>query len=64
VVTSVEILTGNQRVISTLKGRLGTILRPGGRAEPVEVGVLRHFLRLLEGSMYQSLVGPHIVRFP
>jgi hypothetical protein len=42
VVTSVEIPTRNQRVISTLKGILGTILRLGGHVENVEVGVLHH----------------------
>jgi hypothetical protein len=39
VVTSVKIPAGNQRAISA-QGRLRTILRPGGQAEPAEVGVL------------------------
>jgi hypothetical protein len=40
VVTSVKIPAGNRRAISA-QGRLRMILRPGGQAEPVEVGVLR-----------------------
>jgi hypothetical protein len=41
VVTSVKIQLGIEEPFR-LKGRLRTILRPGGQAEPVEVGVLRH----------------------